>query len=327
MKLGLALPQYDYSVTGEDPLSFATIAAYATAAQDGGYDSVWLSDHLFLDLAKYGGPETRFGCYEPLVTLGALSRVVDLRLGTLVMCEALRPASVLAKSLASLDRISGGRVDIGLGAGWYEPDYTAIGMELPRPGVRIARLAEAVDVVKGALTDTPFTYDGKYHRAAGAYAIPPALQQPRPRVFVGGSGDRLLQLVAEHADGWNTCWAWTIEKYRDRLDVLERACDKVDRDPATVWRTLGLYALVGDDEADVRRRFELLRERSPRGIATLADLETFRAGRLVGTVDEVREQVGRWEALGVATLVLGLGAVPFQVGGLDDVARLASVAG
>jgi alkanesulfonate monooxygenase SsuD/methylene tetrahydromethanopterin reductase-like flavin-dependent oxidoreductase (luciferase family) len=94
-----------------------------------------------------------------------------------------------------------------------------------------------------------------------------------------------------------------------------------------VWRTLGLYALVGDDEADVRRRFELLRERSPRGIATLADLETFRAGRLVGTVDEVREQVGRWEALGVATLVLGLGAVPFQVGGLDDVARLASVAG
>src|SRR6476620_7972328 len=127
MKPGLALPQYDYSVPGEDPLEFETIAEHARAAERVGFDSVWLSDHLFLDLAKYGGPDTRFGCYEPLVTLSALARVVDIRLGTLVMCEALRPASVLAKALASLDRICGGRLDVGLGAGWYEPEYEAVG--------------------------------------------------------------------------------------------------------------------------------------------------------------------------------------------------------
>ncbi|MGH8976766.1 MAG: LLM class flavin-dependent oxidoreductase [Acidimicrobiia bacterium] len=326
MKLGLALPQYDYSVPGEDPLQFETIAAHARAAERAGFDSVWVSDHLVLDLAKYGGPDRRFGCYEPLVTLGALSRVVDIRLGTLVMCEALRPASVLAKALASLDRISGGRVDVGLGAGWYEPDYTAIGMEMPRPGVRIERLAEAVGVVAGLLGGGPLTFDGRFHRAQDAVNLPPAVQQPRPRVFVGGSGDRLLRLVAEHADGWNTCWSWTPDAYRARLDVLERACERAGRDPGSVWRTIGLYALVGDDEADLRQRFERLRELSPPGLTTLGDLETFRTGRLVGTAEQVREQVAEWDSLGIDTIILGAGAVPFQVTGIDDVGRLAAVA-
>jgi alkanesulfonate monooxygenase SsuD/methylene tetrahydromethanopterin reductase-like flavin-dependent oxidoreductase (luciferase family) len=231
---------------------------------------------------------------------------------------------VLAKALASLDRISGGRLDIGLGAGWYEPDYTAIGMEMPGPAERLERLAEAVDVVTGLLGGGPHTYDGRFHRTRDAVNWPPAIQSPRPRVFVGGSGDRLLRVVAEHADGWNTCWSWTPDAYHARLEVLTRACERVGRDPASVWRTLGLYALVGDDEADLKQRFERLRELSPPGIRTLSDLDTFRAGRLVGTADQVREQVGEWEALGVDTIVLGVGALPFQVTGIDDVERLAS---
>jgi hypothetical protein len=105
----------------------------------------------------------------------------------------------------------------------------------------------------------------------------------------------LLRLVAAHADGWNTCWAWTLDAYRERLAVLERACEAVDRDPATVWRTLGLYALVGDDETDLRRRFERLRDLSPPGIKTLADFDDFRTGRLVGTTEQVRE---RWASGG-----------------------------
>lgn len=327
MKLGLALPQYDYSVAGEDPLGFPTIVRYATTADAAGFDSLWLSDHLFLDLAKYGGPADRFGCYEPIVTLAALARVVERpRLGTLVMCEALRPASVLAKALATLDRVSGGRVDVGLGAGWYEPDYAAIGMEMPAPRERLARLREAVQVVTGMLGGGPFTFDGEFHRASDAVNRPAAVQEPRPRVFVGGKGDRLLRLVAEHADGWNTCWTWTPEQYRERLAELERACEQVGRDPATVWRTLGLYALAGEDEQDLRRRFERLRESSPRGVLDGVDLDTFRVGRLVGTVEQVREQVATWESLGVETLILGVGAVPFQVSAPDDVELLAEAA-
>ena len=323
MQLGLALPQYDYSVAGERPLRFETIVDYAQAARASGFGSVWLSDHLFLDLAKYGGVPDREACYEPIVTLAAVARrVPDVRLGTLVFCEALRPASVLAKSLATLDRVSGGRLDVGLGAGWYEPEYEAIGMKMPSPGARIARLAEAITVVNGVLGDAPFTFVGRHHRAVDAPSLPPPVQHPRPRVLVGGKGDRLLRLIAERADGWNTCWTWTYDAYRERLEVLERACDTVGRDPATVWRSLGLYTLCGENERDLARRFECMAEEAPPGVMRGVDLGEFRAGRLVGTVEEVREQVAGWEALGVETLIAGVGAVPFHVTRRDDVEML-----
>jgi len=323
MRFGLALPQYDFSVAGERPLRFETIVRYATAARDAGATSVWLSDHLFWDLAKYGGPADREASFEPLVTLAALARAVpEMRIGTLVLCEALRPASVLAKSLASLDRISDGRLDVGLGAGWYEPEYEAIGMKMPPPAERLDRLTEALEVVKGLLAGGPFTYQGMYHRAIDAPNMPPARQAPRPRVFVGGKGDRLLRIVATHADGWNTCWAWTPDGYRARLRVLEAACERVGRDPASVWRTLGLYALCGENERDLDRRFARLKRTSPPGVLDDVDLASFREGRLVGTVEEVREQVNQWDALGVETVVLGVGAVPFQVSSIDDVELL-----
>ncbi|MFN8035147.1 MAG: LLM class flavin-dependent oxidoreductase [Acidimicrobiia bacterium] len=323
MRIGLALPQYDYSVPGRNPLDFDTVLAYARRAEELGFDSLWLSDHLFLDLAKYGGSAEPSGAFEPLVTLAALAReTTRTRLGTLVLLEALRPATLLAKGLATLDRISGGRLDVGLGAGWYEPEYEAIGLDFPPPGVRLARLREAVDVCRGLLGGGPLTYDGEYHRASGARNLPPAVQQPRPPVFVGGKGDRLLRLAAEAADGWNTCWVWTPDAYRERLGVLERACEGVGRDPADVWRSLGLYTLVGTDDADLRRRFDRLREATP-GVLDAVPLDDWRAGRLVGTPEDVREQVGHWASLGVETLIVGAGAVPFQVGSLEDLELVA----
>ena len=323
MHLGLALPQYDYSVAGVRPLRFETIVEYAQRAAASGYDSLWMSDHLFLDLAKYGGAPDREACFDPLVTLAAIARRVPrVRLGTLVLCEALRPASVLAKALATLDRICGGRLDVGLGAGWYEPEYEAIEMPMPRPGVRIDRLAEAIEVVTGLLPGGPFTFEGAHHRADAARCLPGSVQQPHPRVLLGGKGDRLLRLVAERADGWNTCWTWTPEAYRERADVLARACERVGRDPATVWRSLGLYALCGEDERDLARRFERMASEAPPGVMKGMDLAGFRTGRLVGTVDEVREQVGAWAALGVDTIIAGVGAVPFHVARSDDVELL-----
>ena len=222
--------------------------------------------------------------------------------------------------VATLDVLSGGRIDLGLGAGWYEPDFTGMGMEMPPPGERLARLAECVQVVRGLLGPDggPLDLDGRYHRATGARVLPPAVQRPNPPVFVGGKGDRLLDLVARHADGWNTCWQWTTDAYRERLEVLERACERADRDPSTVWRSLGLYALVGEDEADLERRFDRLRTISPPGVLDRTSLEDWRAGRLVGTVEQVREQVGEWADLGVETLIVCTGAVPFAVSAPDD---------
>jgi alkanesulfonate monooxygenase SsuD/methylene tetrahydromethanopterin reductase-like flavin-dependent oxidoreductase (luciferase family) len=321
VRIGFALPQSDHSIAGVSPITYDDLVGSARHAAGLGVDSLWLADHLVWDIAKYGGPTDVGGMFEPIVTLGALARdVPEVRLGTLVLLEALRPATLLAKSIATLDRISGGRIDIGMGAGWYEPDYTGIGMEMPRPGERLARLAECVQILRGLLGPDggPVTFDGRFHRAAGAQVLPAAVQRPNPPVFVGGKGDRLLALVAAHADGWNTCWQWTPDAYRERLTVLERACADADRDPATVWRSLGLYALVGEDEADLARRFERLRTLTPAGVLDGVTLEQWRAGRLVGTVAEVRDQVGAWRDLGIETLILNTGATPFAVSADDD---------
>jgi probable F420-dependent oxidoreductase len=323
VRVGLALPQYDYSVPGESPLTFESVAEHARRAEALGYDSLWVSDHLFLDIATYGGTSDPYGVFEPIATLGALAGVVDRpRLGTLVLCEALRPPTVAAKALATLDRITGGRLDIGLGAGWYEPEYAAVGTPMPSPAVRLRRLREATDIITGLLGGEPFDYQGEFFHAAGARVDPPALQQPRPPVFLGGKGDRLLATVAACADGWNTCWVWTPDAYRARLEVLARACQEQGRDPETVWRSLGLYTLVGEDERDLPRRFERLRAATPSGVLDGVTLDEWRVGRLVGTVDQVREQAEQWAALGVETLVVGAGALPFQVASIDDVVAI-----
>lgn len=328
MRIGLALPQYDYSVPGEWPLRFATVADYARAAESAGYDSLWVSDHLALDLAKYGGSPEPQGVLDPLVTIAALARIVPrIRLGTLVLLEALRPAAVLAHALATLDRISDGRIDVGVGAGWYEPDYAAVGMEMPAPPERLSRLSEAVQILTGLLAGETVTFDGVFHRASGATLHPAPVQRPRPPVFVGGKGDRLLRLAARHADGWNTCWVWTCDAYRKRVAVIERECEEAGRDPSALWRSVGLYALCGDDEKDLAMRFERLKARSPAGVLDAVTLKQWRAGRLVGTVDQVREQAAEWASLGVETLILGVGAVPFHIGDPGDVAALAEALG
>jgi probable F420-dependent oxidoreductase len=324
MRLGLALPQYDYSVPGESPLTFATIAEHARHAEAAGYDSLWLSDHLFLDLEKYGGSAEQHGAYEPIGTLAGLAGVVDrVRLGTLVLCEALRPPTVLAKALATLDRVTGGRLDVGLGAGWYEPDYEALGFPIPPPGVRLERLREITEIVCGLLEGEELTYDGTHFKTLAAYVDPAPTQIPRPPVFLGGKGDRLIRTAVDVADGWNTCWVWTTDAYRERLTVLERACDAAGRDPATFTRSVGLYALVGEDEHDLAARFERMRERSPKGVLDGVTLDEWRVGRLVGTVEQVREQAAAWDDLGVETLIVGPGAVPFHVVSLDEVTALA----
>ena len=145
-------------------------------------------------------------------------------------------------------------------------------------------------------------------------------------MFVGGKGDRLLRIAADRADGWNTCWTWTPDAYRERVDVLDAACDRIGRDPATVWRSLGLYTLCGENEQDLARRFERMVAEAPPGVVS-GDLDAFRASRLVGTVEQVREQAAAWEALGVDTLIAGIGAVPFHVTSRDDVAMLGHALG
>ena len=312
MDVGLALPQFDYASETEDPPPWETTRASAVRAEELGFTSVWLADHLFLSMDfKYGGPPGRHRAVDPLVALAAVARAAPtLTVGTLVLCAQLRPPKVLAKALATLDRVAGGRVVVGIGAGWYEPEYVEAGVPFERPGVRLRQLAETVDVLREMF-------------AAGA-TRPPPTQPAGPPVWVGVKGDRLLDVVAGHADGWNTVWVWTPEAYRERVGVLERACERIGRDPATVTRSLGLTTLVGTDDADIARRFERLRAATPPGVLDGVTLDEFREGRLVGTPEHVRDQLGQWADLGVSTFVVGLGALPFGVSEPDDIELVAS---
>jgi alkanesulfonate monooxygenase SsuD/methylene tetrahydromethanopterin reductase-like flavin-dependent oxidoreductase (luciferase family) len=178
-------------------------------------------------------------------------------------------------------------------------------------------------VLDTLLPGGPATLNGKAHVVRGATNLPPALQSPRPPIFVGGKGDRLLGLVAEMADGWNTCWIWTPDDYRRRVAVLDRACEDRGRDPASVRRTLGLYALAGEDERDLAARYERMRQTAPGGMLDRVPLEQWRVGRLVGTPDQLAEQVAGWSALGVAELIVSAGPLPFSISGLEDLDVLA----
>lgn len=315
MRFGLALPHYDFSLP-DKRLSWESIAGWARRAEALGYDSVWVSDHLVFDLERYGGSAEPVAAAECLTTLGALAAVTErIRLGSLVLCNDLRPPSLVAKSAATLAVLSGGRLEVGMGAGWYRGDYDAASISLDPPAVRISRLAEAVQVVRGMLAEDAFTFEGKHYRVSEAYNLP----RPKtpPSVWVGGKGDRMVRLAGTHADGYNAVWAWTPEEYAGRVEILERAAGAAGRDPKTVRRSVGLYCLPGEDDAALGRRWKRYLEVTAANVSE--SLEEWGRNKLVGNPGALGERIERFGDLGVEEVILGFGLVPFQIADPDAV--------
>lgn len=323
MRLGLALPHYDTSHRGE-PVSWDAVRRIARLAESSGFDSVWVSDHLFLDWSKYGGPGDPQGSLECWTTLTALAASTSsIRLGSLTLCNDLRSPALLAKMAASLDLLSGGRLEVGMGAGWYEPEYRAAGIELDSPGVRIRRLGDAVEIVTRLLDGEEVTFKSDHYTIDGAICRP--YSQPRPRVWVGGKGNLLLKTTARVADGWNYSWLGSFEDYAERSRRADAACEDRGRDPASLGRSVGAYVLAGTNDADVRRRYERLVERTPAGVLSgssgsgAVSWDEFRQARVAGTVTEVAERLARLGDLGVEEVIVTIGALPFQLADEEDV--------
>lgn len=313
MHFGLALPQFDYSLPGIEKIEWPMIRDWAQRAEELGFASVWISDHLFFDTSKYGGPGEPVGAMECWTTLAALAAATTrVRLGTLVVCNDLRSPALVAKMAASLDVLSGGRIEVGMGAGWYEPEFRAAGVAFERPGIRIDRLAEAVQVVAGMLANPSFSFDGRHYRVEGAWNLPAPAQTPRPPVWVGGKGDRVVRVAARYADGYNSVWAWTPEAYAGRVHVLERAAAEAGRREGDVRRSVGLYALPGADEDDIRARWRRYVEVSPPGTGTHEPSE-WGVDKLYGTPEQIVKRVRAFAALGVEEVILGFGILPFQI--------------
>ena len=307
-------------------MSWDGVRRVAQGAERSGFSSVWMSDHLFLDWGKYGGPSTRQGSLECWTTLTALASVTErIRVGTLTLCNDLRHPALLAKMAASLDRLSGGRVDVGLGAGWYQPEYEAAGISFDAAGDRIRRVGEAAHIVRALLKGEELSFTGRHYSVDGAIVRPGPLQEPSPPVWIGGKGDYLLKMAARNADGWNFSWLGDFDLYRDRSAAADRACEAIGRDPASFKRSVGAYVLAGQDESDVRRRFDRLVERTPTGVLRPSEegagvsWDEYRRSHVAGTAEEVIDRLGSLKELGVEEVIVTLGTVPFQVADEEDV--------
>jgi probable F420-dependent oxidoreductase len=315
MRIGLALPHYDFSFPEGAPLTWPALVDAARRAERLGFDSVWISDHFFFDLGKYGGPAQPGGSVEPFMALAGLATVTErVRLGTLVACAPFRHPAHVAKMASAIDLVTGGRFDLGIGSGWYEPEFRGFGYEFGSVGTRFSMLEESVEVIAGLFAKGPFDFEGEHFRLAGAYNHPAPLTDGGPPVWVGGKGgDRVLRLVARHATGWNTVWRWHPQAYAERSRRLDSVSEQEGRSPRTVRRSLGLYTLVGEDGRDLVARFRGLQRWTPGGALDGELLDDYMRETLTGTPEQCLERLATFSALGVEEAIVGAASMPFAV--------------
>ena len=312
MRFGLSLPHYGFSLpTGQ--ITFADAAGWGRRAEALGFDSVWVSDHFFYSFARYGADPSPIASLEPLTTLAGVAAVTDrVRIGTLVLCAAYRHPALLAKAATSIDLVSGGRLDLGLGAGWMAEEFEAFGYRFSSPGERFAVLEETVEVLKKLFGGEAVTHDGPTVTLREA-VLRPAPDRPPPLWVGGKGGPRLLRLAAKRADGWNVVWRISPKAYAPKVSDVRAACEAEDRDPATFGLSVGLYSLMGEDESAARAAFERGRAAAPGDAMTADDYESWRADTLSGTPEQVLERVAAFESLGVREIIVAPWVLPFAI--------------
>ena len=253
------------------------------------YDWVSVFDHF---MPIYGDPDG--GCFEGVTMMAALAaHTTKVRVGMLVTGVTYRHPAVAANMAATIDHISGGRAEYGVGAAWFEKEHDQYGIPFPRIGVRMDMLDEACRVMRGLWSENKFNFEGKHYQLKDAQMDPKPVQEHMPLV-IGGSGEkRTLRIVAEHADVWNTFYG-DIEVFQHKLDVLAQHCSDVGRDPADIRKSVTFRALLAEDEAGVEERRK--------------ELEARGAGRFswfVGTPEQLVEEMKPWVARGAGDFLLG----------------------
>lgn len=243
LKVGIQLPEVEREVRWPELRDMARVAEQV------GFDSLWVGDHL---LFRDPGMPPR-GPWEAWSTLAALAAVTEhVELGPLVASVSFHSPAMLAKKAATLDEISGGRLILGLGAGWNEPEYRAFGFPFDH---RVERFEEALTIIRALLRGEEMTFEGRYHRVEGCLLLPPPVRPGGPPIMIGTTGPRMLRLAAQHANAWNAWFTW----YGNRPDGIAVLSDKVDaacaavgRDPASLTRTLAVLIQVEGKDVAIR---------------------------------------------------------------------------
>lgn len=231
LKVGVQLPEVERVVRWPE------LIAMARTAEEVGLDSIWIGDHL---LYRYADGETR-GPWEAWTTLAALAAATTrIQLGPLVASTSFHAPPMLAKLASTVDEISGGRLIVGLGAGWNETEYAAFGFPFDH---RVSRFEEAFTIVRTLLREGAIDFHGQYYEAAECELLPRS-RPGGPPLLVGSMGERMLAITLPHVDAWNAWFDWfgnTPDGLRPILDRLDDACRAVGRDPATLLRTAALF--------------------------------------------------------------------------------------
>jgi len=228
---------------GVDPnLPWTTLVERWRLIEALGFDSIWDFDHL-IQPSRPEGPY-----FEAWTVLAGLAiHTTRVRIGVLVSSNTFRHPALLAKEAITVDHMSQGRLEVGLGAGWFAPEHEAFGLEFPRPGERVSRFREAVEVIDRLLRQERTTYAGRFYQLRDAVCLPRPLQQPRPPLMLAGHGPRMLRIIAEYADTWNSFG--TPEEIRERNAILDDHCGVIGRDPDTLRRSLYGWATQTPSES------------------------------------------------------------------------------
>ncbi|HEX3753314.1 MAG TPA: LLM class flavin-dependent oxidoreductase [Streptosporangiaceae bacterium] len=252
----------------------ADILAEVRAADTGGWYGVWLADHYMPDTGD--ATPARGDTYEVWGLLPAMAAVSErVRIGTLVSPTSVHHPALLAKRAATIDQLSGGRMVLGLGAGWQINEHHAYGIELEPPGKRVSRFSEAITIVRSLLAEESTTFHGEFYDFTDAPADPKPVQSPLP-IVVGTKGSRMMRITARHASEWNS---WATPDLVDKVRRLAEACEQTGRDPATMWTSVNAFIELDGS--------------GPPPDRTLA-----------GSAQQVLDQLGRFAGLGFDEFIL-----------------------
>jgi len=233
---------------------YPVLEEFWTAADGLGFEAIWNYDHF------YGLADNAMPTYEGWTTLAAMAVVArHARVGCMVTGVTYRNPAVLAKMAVTVDHISGGRLDFGIGAGWHEAEHRGYGIDFPSPGTRVAMLDEALTVIRRLWTEKSVTYAGRFYTLEDALCEPKPVQHPHPPIVVGGMQPKMLRVVARHADEWNMPSYSGPQEWGEVSARLDEACAEVGRDPAGIRRSVQLLLHPGQP-GQVDTQLELLSE-------------------------------------------------------------------
>jgi F420-dependent oxidoreductase-like protein len=291
--------------------SYDDLLNVARAAEAAGYDAFFRSDH-YLSMGSVSGEP---GPTDAWLTLAALARETStIRLGTLVNSATFRLPGPLAISVAQVDQMSGGRVELGLGAGWFESEHAAYGIPFPPLGERFDRLAEQLEIVTGLWRTLPgerYSFDGTHYTISDSPALPKPVQQPAPPVIVGGHGKkRTPELAARYAAEFNVAFS-PMDVVATQFERVDAACREIGRDPSEIVRSVAHTIAVGRTDADVDRR----------ALTIGRDAADMRQNGFGGTPAQLVDKLGQWrEKTGVTRVYLQL----MDLADIDQIELIAS---